>query len=84
MPFDGFACDYEDALDAYERAERIEAARRDPNSFVEYTVLGDGGAPIVQEPGHREWQAIWTEHEKSVILGPVGTGKTTLLRSRLL
>lgn len=84
MPFDGFACDYEDALDAYERAERIEAARRDPNSFVEYTVIGDGGAPIVQEPGHREWQAIWTEHEKSVLLGPVGTGKTTQLRSRLI
>ena len=60
-----FACDYEDALDAYEdaldayeRAERIEAARRDPNSFVEYTVIGDGGAPIVQEPGHRELDGI--------------------------
>lgn len=84
MPFDGATCEREDLLDAWERQERILAARANPNDFVEYTTKGDGGEYITQEAGHREWQDIWSRYEKSVILGPVGTGKTTQLRKRLI
>lgn len=84
MPFDGFAAERDDLLDAFERQEQIEAARRCPNAFIEYVAKGDGGEYIRQEDGHREWQAIWTEYDKSIILGPVGTGKTSQLRYRLI
>jgi hypothetical protein len=85
MPFDPVpagAYDYE--LDIYERQETILAARRDPNAFIEYVMKGEGNARIVQEAGHREWQDIWTRYDKSVVLGSVGTGKTTQLRGRLI
>lgn len=85
MPFDGLTFEaYEAELDAYERSLQIEAARRDPNAFIEYVFRGDGARPLRQEQGHREWQQIWSDYEKSVILGPVGCGKSTQLRGRLL
>lgn len=76
MPFDLLTDDdYEAELDVHERALQIDAARRDPNAFIEYAFRGEGGRPLRQEPGHREWQQIWTDHEKSVVLGSIGTGK---------
>lgn len=84
MPFDGLTDAHEAELDAYERALQIDAARRDPDAFIEYVFRGEGGRPLRQEPGHREWQQIWSDYEKSVILGPVGCGKSTQLRGRLL
>lgn len=75
MPFDGLIAQYEAELDAYERSLQIAAARHCPNAFIEYAFRGDGGRPVRQEKAHREWQQIWTDYEKSVILGPVGTGK---------
>lgn len=83
VPFDGFS-DREDLIDCYEQSQMIQAAYDDPNAFIEYTMKGEGGLPLVQEAGHREWQEIWTHEEKSVILGPVGTGKSSQLRARLL
>src|SRR5687767_14924524 len=80
--FDGFArCDQ---IDALERQRKILAARHDPNDFIEYTMKGEGGQSLVQEPGHREWQDIWTAKERAIILGPVGCGKTSQIRGRLL
>lgn len=76
MPFDGLTDEaYEAELDAYERTLQIEAARASPDAFIEYVFRGDGGRPVRQEQAHREWQQIWSDYEKSVILGPVGTGK---------
>lgn len=63
--------------------QRIEEAREDPSSFIEY--VGDGsGQPIFQEDAHREWQDLITYHKKVVILAPVGSGKTGQVRGRLL
>ncbi len=76
MPFDGFhRVEGADLCDAWERQDRIQRARDDPDAFVEYVMRGEGGQYLRQEAGHREWQAIWSNEEKSVILGPVGTGK---------
>ncbi len=71
-------------MDAWERAQAIERARNNPNDFVEFIMRGEGGAYIRQEDGHREWQDIWSAVEKSVILGPVGCGKTSQIRARLI
>lgn len=63
--------------------QSILEAREDPNAFIEF--VGDGsGSAIYQEDAHRDWQDIWTRRDKSVILGPVGCGKTVQLRMRLL
>jgi hypothetical protein len=84
VPFDGFSWDREALVDCYEQQQQVLAAREDPNAFIEYTMRGEGGLQLQQEAGHREWQAIWTREEKSVILASVGTGKTTQLRGRLI
>jgi hypothetical protein len=75
VPFDGFSWDREALVDCYEQQQQVLAAREDPNAFIEYTMRGEGGLQLQQEAGHREWQAIWTREEKSVILASVGTGK---------
>ena len=74
MPFDGVP-NVELELDVFERQEQIHAARKDPNAFIEYVFRGEGGRRLKQERGHIEWQRIWSEKERSVILGPVGCGK---------
>lgn len=53
----------------------VRRAREDPNVFAEFVMRGEGGEYLRQEDIHREWHEIWTHEEKSVILGPVGTGK---------
>lgn len=82
MPFDPVP--FERELDIYERSEAVIAARRDPNACIEYIFRGEGGQRLRQEAGHIEWQRIWTERERAVILGPIGTGKTTQIRGRLI
>lgn len=73
MPFDPTPGEYE--LDIYDRSEQIQAARRDPNAFIEYVFRGEGGQRLKQEKAHREWQEIWSRYDRSVILGPIGCGK---------
>lgn len=82
MPFDPVPGAYE--LDIYDRSEQIQLARRDPNAFIEYVFRGEGGQRLRQEKGHREWQEIWSRYDRSVILGPIGCGKTTQIRGRLI
>lgn len=82
MPFD--AVPFERELDIYDRTEQVLLARKDPNAFIEYVFRGEGGRRLQQERGHREWQAIWSRYERSVILGPVGCGKSTQARGRLI
>jgi hypothetical protein len=60
------------------RMLQIERARNDPNAFIEYVF----GFP--QEDCHRRWQDLWDTHQKSVLLAPTGSGKTTQIRGRLL
>lgn len=70
---------------------RIEKARTDVNAYIEYTTRvppkdfdsGQGERWARQDPVHVEWQAIWSKHRRAVILGPVGTAKSTQLRKRL-
>lgn len=63
--------------------DQVLAAREDVNAFIEY--IGDGtGATIIQEEAHREWQALMDSERFLVIHGPIGTGKTTQVRGRLL
>jgi len=63
--------------------EQVREARRCPNAFIEY--VGDGtGKTITQEAAHREWQDQITREDYLVLLGPVGTGKSTQVRGRLL
>jgi hypothetical protein len=59
----------------------LEAARRDPNAFVEYVSQWD--RPLTQAPCHRRWQAAWNE-PRSVVIGPTGFGKTTQALHRVL
>lgn len=73
--FDGFAS---------QACNQITKAREDPNAFCEYIGDGPGGVPIRQDPTHREWQDVWTKNERSVLLAPIGHGKTINLRNRLL
>lgn len=70
---------------------RIDWARRDPNAYIEYTTIvppqnvdeGGGVRWARQDPIHREWQQMWTDHRRAVLLAPVGTAKSTQLRKRL-
>lgn len=55
----------------------LEAARLDPNAFVEYV------SPFKQAPCHRRWQAAWND-PRSVVIGPSGFGKTTQALHRVL
>ena len=61
-----------------------EQARHDVNAFCEFIGEGPGGARLRQDPVHREWQDLWEKNRRSVLLAPVGHGKTTQLRHRLL
>jgi len=63
---------------------QLEAAPRDANPFVELMGEGPAGRPLRQDPVHREWQELWTQHDRSVLFAPIGHGKTTQLRLRLL
>lgn len=63
---------------------RVKAAGRDVDAFCEYIGEGPGGRRLRQDQLHREWQQFWDQHQFSVLLAPVGTGKTTQLRHRLL
>ena len=71
------------AYDAANMKQSILAAREDPNAFIEY--VGDGSdGKIHQEEAHREWQDAITDNEKTVLLGPVGSGKSSQVRLRLI
>lgn len=65
------------------RRERIMRAREDVNAFIEH--VGDGsGMPIYQEDVHREWQSLFGHYDKTVLLAPVGSGKTVQTRMAVL
>lgn len=63
---------------------QCEAAREDVDAFIEFIGEGPGGVRMRQESVHRSWQQLWSGHRRSVLLAPVGHGKTTQLRHRLL
>lgn len=70
---------------------RIQHAREDVNAYIEYTEQVPprhaddvGGARWAkQDPIHREWQANWSAHRRSITYAPVGTGKSTQVRKRI-
>lgn len=91
MPFDGAPSAWQARKLARtkarqaERCSKIIAARTCPIAFVEYCGRLDSGKyEVVLEAAHVEWENIWSDHDGAVILAPVGTGKTTLLRYRLI
>lgn len=68
----------------------IEAAKKCTNAYIEYTSKvppqrsGDQGERWArQDPLHKEWQEAWRENSRSLILAPVGCGKTTGVRKAL-
>ena len=66
------------------RLDQIERARQDPSAFIEYCKEVDGGVRARQDEVHREWQRIWSNHRRAVILAPIGHGKSTQLVWRIL
>jgi hypothetical protein len=64
-------------------AQRVLAAREDPNAYIELVARADGGQPVVQGPIHREWQNLMSAHDKLIIFASVGLGKSSQLRWRL-
>lgn len=69
---------------------RIRLARECPDTYIEYTTRvppqnpDSGGERWArQDPVHREWQAEWSSSRRSIVLAPVGTGKSSQLRKRL-
>jgi len=65
-------------------SEQVKLARRDVNAFTEFCFEAPDGSRMRQDPVHREWQRFWTRNKYSVLLAPVGTGKSSQVRSRLL
>lgn len=71
---------------------RIKRARECPNAFIEYTnkvppqntEIDSRARWAKQDPIHKEWQAEWSESRRSIILAPVGTGKSTQARGRII
>lgn len=67
------------------RKRQVEAARAgDVNAFCELIGEVPGGKRLQQDPVHIEWQAFWDRNPRSVLLAPVGHGKTSQVRHRLL
>lgn len=64
--------------------EKIERARECPNAFIEFCAEITGGVRARQDAVHREWQRIWSAHDRAIVLAPVGHGKSTQLVWRLL
>lgn len=66
----------------------LEAARRDPNAFIEYVTSGPGQRrpeqrPFVQHACHERWQEAFDGH-RSLIMAPVGSGKSVQALYRTL
>lgn len=63
-------------------ALRIERARADVNDFIE--LIGEvPGGRMIQDPAHRRWQSFWDEHQKSVLLAPIGVGKAVPVETEI-
>jgi predicted phage terminase large subunit-like protein len=61
---------------------KVLAARNDPNEFIEYCFKDSRtGAPLTQEPFHRELQEELAEGEDTIGLLPRDHGKTTQLEA---
>lgn len=70
---------------AYGRmVSKIKRAQADVNDFIELIGEVSGGGRAVQDDAHRRWQSFWETHQKCVLLAPIGVGKTTQLRHRIL
>jgi len=66
------------------REQNIRLARKNPNAFIEYVFKDDDGQPFVQAWFHREWQDAITEHDRVMIVGPRGHGKTSQVVGRVI
>ena len=91
MPFDGACSAWQARKIARTKAamadrhRRILAAREDPAAFIEYVGrLDNGRHEVVLEDAHREWLGMMLDHDGVVILAPVGTAKTFVVRYMLL
>lgn len=60
-------------------ARAIEAAREDAVEFVRFVYDVDGGAAATCNGPHAEWQRAVTEHDKVVLVGAVGLGRSLQL-----
>src|SRR5262245_31178508 len=61
-----------------------EAARRDPNAFVEFCCTDPDGRPLKQAHIHREIQDFLSRHSKAIVELPRDHGKTVQLCARVL
>jgi predicted phage terminase large subunit-like protein len=68
------------------RGERdnVEAARRDPNAFVEFCCTDPDGRPLVQSHVHREIQDFLSANSKAMVELPRDHGKTVQVCARVL
>lgn len=62
----------------------IKRSREDPNAFIEFIGRAPGGKPVKQGKIHREWQKHLSENQYAIIRAPVGLGKSSQLRWRIL
>ena len=63
--------------------EEIEAARKDPNAFIEFCFGKEDGTKMVQAEHHREWQSLFDE-PRVALLGSAELGKTLQTAFRLV
>lgn len=59
-------------------------ARECPNAFIEFIGRTEGNKPVVQSSVHRAWQDHLSANQHAIIRAPVGGGKSSQLRWRIL
>lgn len=62
----------------------IALAHEDPNAFMEHVIEDVQGNALRQQYFHAEWQELMSTHDRLVVIGPRGHGKTTQVVGRVI